>query len=108
MIELMVDIIDERLKILIKSIVDANELAGCISNPKLGKEIMSSKQLEKDREEIKEEDFEDVWNELKEFIPESFSIVENNNLEGDKIEIDLERFNEYVADEIEKEIKNKE
>lgn len=102
----MVDIIDERLKILIKSIVDANELAGCISNPKLGKEIMANKQLEKDREEIKEEDFETIWNEMKDFIPKSFSVVENDNLEGDKTEIDLERFNEYVADEIEKQMRN--
>ena len=102
----MVDIIDERLKILIKSIVDANELAGCISNPKLGKEIMANKQLEKDREEIKEEDFETIWNEMKDFIPKSFSVVKNDNLEGDKTEIDLERFNEYVADEIEKQMRN--
>ena len=101
----MVDIIDERLKILIKSIVDANELAGCISNPKLGKEIMANKQLEKDREEIKEEDFETIWNEMKDFIPKSFSVVKNDNLEGDKTEIDLERFNEYVADEIEKQMR---
>ena len=43
---------------------------------------------------------------MKDFIPKSFSVVKNDNLEGDKTEIDLERFNEYVADEIEKQMRN--
>ena len=41
---------------------------------------------------------------MREYIPQSFTIVDNDNLEGG-IQIDLERFNEYVADEIEKENK---
>ena len=83
---------------------EANELAGCISNPKLGKDILDRKQLEKDRQEIKVEEFESIWEEMREYIPQSFTIVDNDNLEGG-IQIDLERFNEYVADEIEKENK---
>lgn len=102
MVELVVNAVDERLKLLLQTIMDANELAGCISNPKLGQEILNRKQLEKDREEIKDEDFEDIWNEMREFIPKSFSIIDDD-LEGDDMGIDLERFNEYIADEIEKE-----
>lgn len=107
LIKLLIEVMDERLKILIQYIFESNELAGCISNPKMGKEILSAKQLEKDREEIKDEDFEDIWNELKEYIPSSFHINGDGfgDLEGDGVEIDLERFNEYVADEWEKTMK---
>lgn len=86
---------------------ESSELAGCISNPKMGREIFNAKQLQKDREEIKDEEFEDIWNELKEFIPASFHINGDGlgDLEGDEEQIDLERFNEYVADEWEKSIK---
>lgn len=107
LIKLLIELVDERLKILIQYMFESNELSGCISNPKMGKEILSAKQLEKDREEIKDEEFEDIWNELKEYIPSSFHINGDGlgNLEGDGVEIDLERFNEYVADEWEKAMK---
>mgnify|MGYP006928561239 CR=1 FL=1 len=102
LIKLLIEIMDERIKILIKYMFESNEISGCISNPKMGQEILSARQLEKDREEIKEEDFEDLWNEMKEFIPPSFHIT-GDDLGGDGSEqIDLERFHEYVADELEK------
>lgn len=71
----------------------------------MGKEIINRKQLEKDREEIKENEFEGMWEEMREFIPQSFHIVDGD-LEGDGIQIDLEKYNEYIADELEKEADN--
>lgn len=98
----LVDILDERLKVLLDVITESGKLAGIISNPKMGKEIIERERLEQDKAAIKDEDFAEWWQEYSKFLPKDLKVTgmgDDIDLEGGGI--DLERMNEYCADRIE-------
>lgn len=101
----LLDILDERLKVLLDTIMESNKLAGMISNPKMGKEIIERERLEKDRALIKDDDFAAWWEDYSQFLPDDLEVIavgDDVDLEGGGI--DLERMNEFYADEIERNI----
>ena len=101
----MVEVPDERLKVLLETIMESNKLAGMISNPKMGKEIIERERLEKDRALIKDDDFAAWWEDYSQFLPDDLEVIaigDDVDLEGGGI--DLERMNEFYADEIERNI----
>lgn len=97
---------DSRMEILLETVMESGKLAGIISNPKVGKEILDREQLEKDKLAIKDEDFDDYWEKFVQFIPKQLSVTgvgDAIDLEGDGY--DLEHFHEEMANMIEREIK---
>lgn len=102
----LIEVYDMRIDALNKTIFESGKLAGIISNPKVGKEILDREQLEKDKAAIKDEDFDEYWEKFSQFIPSELHITgvgDDIDLNGDGY--DLEHFHEEMANMIEKEIK---
>jgi len=69
---------DEILQLLLDTI----EMVGIVANPKIGKKILDEKKLRKAQQTINAENFENIFNKIKEIMPKQITIKglkETNN-----------------------------
>jgi len=72
------DIEKRFLKKLVNSIQDAAKFLSYFSNYKMAKQYEETEQIEKERKELPAEKFGEFFEELKEMIPETLTVIEEN------------------------------
>lgn len=88
--------VDDRFKILLENIYDANKLSGGMSNPEALKAILDTEKLKELKAEIGDDEFSDWWDEFSTRIPHQLQVEaqgDNVDIEGEP-GIDLEKLYE--------------